>query len=160
MYFKAKQRSSAEKGPPIGRVDNFQTSPNANIARVWIPADLLPEIVLDNARGIHTHPQLQVNDGAVLMALNKILIPPGGGVPPAVLHKGIVRPQVHGHGFAANRAAGHKPRRHLHIPLLREHPAHRLFVVIDVFAGGMLPATVPASYTTKKHLKSTHSFVV
>ena len=28
MYFKAKQRGSAEKGPPIGRVDNFQTSPS------------------------------------------------------------------------------------------------------------------------------------
>ncbi len=27
VYFKANQRGSAEKGPPIGRVDNFQTSP-------------------------------------------------------------------------------------------------------------------------------------
>ncbi len=29
VYFKAKQCGSAEKGPPIGRVDNFQTSSNS-----------------------------------------------------------------------------------------------------------------------------------
>ena len=48
-----------------------------------------------------------------LVALQVLLIPPGGDVPAFILHKGIIRPQIHGHGRAADRTGGVHPVGHL-----------------------------------------------
>ena len=42
------------------------------------------------------------------VAAKEVLIPPGGGVPAIIFHKSVVRPQVHGHRRAADRAVRHQ----------------------------------------------------
>ena len=57
-------------------------------------------------------------------------------MPSLVLHKGIIRAQIHGHGGTAHRAAGHQFRRNFHLLLPGNHFFHRCFVVIGLLAAG------------------------
>ena len=80
-----------------------------------------PERVLDDGRRIAAHAQLQIHHPYSLVPPQKVLIPPGRGVPTLVLNKGAVAPQIHGHGSTADRAMRDKFRGDTHIVLLRHH---------------------------------------
>ena len=103
-----------------------------------------PEGILDDAGGVHAHPQLQIQHGQARVAAQKRLIPLRRGVPPAVLDEGVVSPQIHGHGSAAPRAAGDQLRGDPHVPLLLRHPPDGPLVVVGrLMAGrGALPEAV------------------
>lgn len=80
-----------------------------------------PEGVFDDGRRIAAHAQLQIHHPHPLVLPQKVLIPPGRGVPALVLDEGAVAPQVHGHGPAADRTARNKLCGDPHLPLLRHH---------------------------------------
>src|SRR5699024_7818604 len=63
----------------------------------------LPEWILDNSRCVHSHPDFQKQNFACRMGLQKLRIPVRRSVPPFILHKGIITPEVHSHGSAADR---------------------------------------------------------
>ena len=98
----------------------------------------------DDAGGVAAHAQLQKQDAAVSMPMQKILIPPGRGVPALILHKSIVTAQVRGLWPAALGAAGNQLRRHTHFRLLRHHPANNGLVIIRLLMAGLtaLPEAV------------------
>ena len=76
-----------------------------------------------------------------LMAVEKVLIPPGGGVPAFILHKGIIRPQIHGHGCAADWTAGYQFAGDFSILLFGHHLFDNGFVIIGLLVAG--PGTLP-----------------
>ena len=110
---------------------------DADIGRVSVLPGHTPEGILNNHRGISAHPKLQEHHPQSLMAAEEILVPLPGCVPARILHKGIVTPQVHGHGTAADGTAGHQFRRHPHLPLLRCHLPDCLLVVIGLVMTGL-----------------------
>ena len=65
-------------------------------------------------------------------------------MPALVLNEARVAAQVHGHGCAANGAAGNQLRRNPHVPLLPHHPSYGGFVVIGARVAGLraLPEAV------------------
>lgn len=112
-----------------------------------------PEGVLDDDRRVAAHAQLQKEDVLPLVAAEERLVAAGGGVPAVVLHKGAVRPQVHGHGRAADRAVRDQPGRDRHPEsgALRQlqravradhkalgfdHPANDFFIVVGLLMAG------------------------
>lgn len=74
----------------------------------------------------------------------KLLIPSSGLIPALVLYKGIVCPQVHGHGPATDWTAGDQFRRHPHIPLIAPHPLYNSFIIIGSLVAGLraLPKSI------------------
>ena len=117
---------------------------DAGVDRPWVLPGHPPEGIFDDDRGVAPHPQFQKEHPLPLAAAEEGLIAPGGGVPALVLHEGVVRAQVHGHGPAADGAVGHQPGGHPHVPLLLQHPAHRLLVVVGLGMAGLgaLPQAV------------------
>ena len=112
-----------------------------------------PEGVLDDDRRVAAHAQLQKKDVLPLVAAEERLVTAGGGMPAAILHKGVVRPQVHGHGRAADRAVRDQPGRDRHPEsgALRQfqravranhkalgfdHPANDFFIVVGLLMAG------------------------
>ena len=81
---------------------------DADIEGVRVIECIHPERILDDDRRIASNAQFQKNDPQPVMPSKKILIPFLSLIPPLVLHKGIVRPQIHGHRLATDRTAGHK----------------------------------------------------
>ena len=77
---------------------------DAGVDRLRILVSHFPEGIFDDDRGIAAHAQFQKEDAQTLMAFEEILVAPGGFMPAFVFHEGHVRPQVHGHGRAADRA--------------------------------------------------------
>ena len=77
---------------------------HASIGRVFILERHLPERILDDNRRVSAHAQFQKEDAPALMTVKEILVAPGGFMPAFVFHEGHVRPQVQGHGRAADRA--------------------------------------------------------
>ena len=65
-----------------------------------------------------------------LMTVKEVLISPGGGVPAFILHKGIIRPQIHGHGRAADRTTWHQFGRHFAVLLFGHHLFNNGFVTM------------------------------
>lgn len=100
----------------------------------------------DNAGRVAADAQLQKQDAAVPVPLQKILISSGGGVPALVLHESVVTAQIHGHGPAASGAAGDQRRGDTHSRLLCDHPADSGLVVIGGLMAGLaaLPEAVIA----------------
>lgn len=56
----------------------------------------------------------------------------GGGVPAFILHKGIIRPQIHGHGCAADWTAGYQFAGDFSILLFGHHLFDNGFVIIGL----------------------------
>lgn len=106
----------------------------------------VPERIFDNIRRIHAHPQLQKQHPRALMPPQEVLVTPCRLIPALVLHKGVVRPEIHGHGPAAVGAVRNPCGRDLHIPLLLNHLTyHGLIVVGPLMARpGALPQAVVA----------------
>ena len=63
------------------------------------------------------------------MPTKEILVAGISGIPALVLDEGVVAPQVHGHGPAADRAMRDKFRWDTHIPLLCHHAPYGFLVV-------------------------------
>ena len=112
-----------------------------------------PEIILDYSRRIESHGDLQQQQVSSLVAADKRCVPLGRLVPPFVLYKSGVCPQVHGHGLAAQGAAGYQLSGHLHarrhtlgqvkgsvfqnlIPLGQDHLPDYLPVVVGLLMAG------------------------
>ena len=80
-----------------------------------------PEGVFDDGRRIASHAQFQIDHLCSSMPPKETLVAGISGIPALVLDKGVVAPQVHGHGLAADRAMRDKFRGDTHIVLLRHH---------------------------------------
>ena len=100
----------------------------------------------DDSGRVAADAQFQKQDAAVSVPLEKILIPPGGGIPALVLHESVVTAQIHGHGPAAPGAAGDQFSGNTHVHLLCDHPADSGLVVIGGLMAGLnaLPEAVIA----------------
>lgn len=95
----------------------------------------------DDAGSIPADAKFQEQDAAVLMPMQKILIPPSCGIPALILHESIVTAQIHGHGLAASGAARDQLGRDTHFRLLCNHLADNSLVIIsDLMAR---PAALP-----------------
>ena len=87
------------------------------------------------------------------MTSEEILVAPGGFMPAFVFHEGHVRPQIHGHGCAADRAVRHQRTGNPHILLHSHHLFDSGFVIIGLLMAGFgaLPEAIVAlgavSYT-------------
>ena len=60
---------------------------DTDILGLGIPGSHLPKGILNDTGGVHPHLQLQVKNGALPVPPDKVIIPPGGSVPPVVLGK-------------------------------------------------------------------------
>lgn len=89
----------------------------------------LPERVLDNNRRIASHTQFKIDHLCVSMPSKEILVAGISGIPVLVLNEGVVAPQVHGHGLAADRAMRDKFCGNTHISLLCHHAPDGFLVV-------------------------------
>ena len=67
-----------------------------------------PEGVFDDAWRVFPNAQLPEQDMLALVTVQELLVATGCHMPALILHKGIVRAQIHGHGRTAHRAVRHK----------------------------------------------------
>lgn len=102
---------------------------DADIERFGVLIGHLPERVLDDDRRIAAHTQFQIDHLCAFMPPKEILVTGISGIPALVLDEGVVAPQVHGHGPAADRAMRDKFCGDTHIPLLCHHAPDGFLVV-------------------------------
>ena len=102
---------------------------DADIECFGVLSGHLPERVLDDDRRVAAHTQFQVDHLCVSVPPKEILVAGISGIPALVLDEGVVAPQVHGHGPAADRAMRDKFRGDTHIPLLGHHAPDGFLVV-------------------------------
>ena len=103
-----------------------------------------PKWIFDDSRRIAAHTQFQIDHLCVSMPPKKILVAGISGIPALVLYEGVVTPQVHGHGLAADRAMRDKFCGDTHISLLCNHAPDRFLVVPGLLAAWLrtLPQTI------------------
>lgn len=102
---------------------------DADIERFGVLIGHLTERVLDDDRRIAAHTQFQIDHLCAFMPPKEILVTGISGIPALVLDKGVVAPQVHGHGLAADRAMRDKFCGDTHISLLCHHAPDGFLVV-------------------------------
>ena len=91
---------------------------DAGVESVFPGGGHAPEGIFDDARGVHSGAQVQEQYFGALVPAQKVRIALRCAIPALVLYKGVVTAQVHGHGFAAQGAAGDQlsgkvPDRHI-----------------------------------------------
>ena len=116
----------------------------AGVCRLRVFRGETPEGVLDDARRVGPHAQLQVQCLPALVAAEEILVTAAGPVPALVLDKGLVTAEVHRHGPPALGAAGDQLGGDAHVVLLRHHPLDGFIIVIRLLMAGLaaLPQAV------------------
>ena len=108
----------------------------AGVRRLWVLAGHLPEPVFDDAGGVTAHAQLQKQRAKSIVAAQERLASLCGQAPALVLHKGVVCPQVHGHGRAADGAMRNQLAGDPHILLLLQHLQDSGLVVVGLCVAG------------------------
>ena len=96
----------------------------------------LPKWIFDDPGGVVTHTKLQKERPKSPVSADKILIPFIRPIPAIVLHKGIIRPQIHCHSPAALGTSRYKLRRDTHILLPSHHFPYNTFIVKGLLTAG------------------------